>query len=146
MPLPIFLLYYHGINQPLGVKDLFDCPYLLKFVHFYPYYLSMLFWWTSRRLLSWDHLWIHIQPVTYKLRINLMYVISTPGKHINIIFQKFHQRGFFQGWQLRPHLKVFFFVLTNQNLFPTPQTAPPATQSQVLLAPFPPWLDLWVAL
>ena len=69
------------------------------------------------RLLSWDCLWIHIQLVACKLRINPRYVISTPGKHINIIFQQFHQRCLFQGWNLRPHLKVFFFVLTNQNLF-----------------------------
>ena len=42
-PLPVFLFYYHGISQPLGVKDLFDCPRLLKLVYFYPYCFSMLF-------------------------------------------------------------------------------------------------------
>ena len=38
---PIFLLYYHGISQPLGVKDFLDCPCLLKLVHFNLYCLSM---------------------------------------------------------------------------------------------------------
>jgi len=92
-------------------------PPLFKFFHLNLYCLSMFFWQTPRWLPSWDHIWIHIQPVTYKLGINLEYLISTLGEHIDVVFQKLHQCCFLQGWQLRPYLKVFLLILTDQNPF-----------------------------
>ena len=112
-PFPIFLLHHHSIGQSFEIKDFLDCPCLLKFIHLSSHYLSMLFWRASRWLLLWNCIWIHIQLVTYKLWINPEHVISAPGKHIHIIFQKLHQSCFLQGWQLRPQLKVFLLILTN---------------------------------
>ena len=42
-PLPILLLYYHSISQPLGVEDLLNCSSLFQLVYFYPYCFGMLF-------------------------------------------------------------------------------------------------------
>ena len=69
-PLPIFLLYYHSVSQPVGVKDLLNCSSLFQLVYFYPYCLSVLLGLVPRRLLTWCSLRIHIQLMTYESKVN----------------------------------------------------------------------------